>query len=75
MTSIHIIVFLPLLAALIAGLGQRFEFEQLSYKPYPCCRFNHTAIDATLAMLAVASGEVTEAQFADWIRKHAIPRG
>ncbi len=24
MTSIHIIVFLPLLAALIAGLGQRF---------------------------------------------------
>ena len=24
MTSIHIIVFLPLLAALVAGLGQRF---------------------------------------------------
>lgn len=35
-----------------AGLGQRFEFEQLSYKPYPCCRFNHAAIDATLAMRA-----------------------
>jgi 2-methylcitrate dehydratase PrpD len=32
------------------GLGSRFEFENLSYKPYPCCRFNHTAIDAALAL-------------------------
>ena len=29
-----------------ACLGQRFELMELSYKPYPCCRFNHTAIDA-----------------------------
>jgi len=34
------------------GLGQRFEFAQLSYKPYPCCRFNHTAIEAALALRA-----------------------
>ena len=34
--------------ALRAGLGERFEFTALSYKPYPCCRFNHTAIDAAL---------------------------
>jgi death-on-curing protein len=33
-----------------------------------------TQADATLAMLAVASGEVTEAQFADWIRQHIAPR-
>lgn len=33
-----------------------------------------TKVDATLAMLAVAAGEVTEAQFADWIRQHAVPR-
>ena len=26
----------------------------LSYKPYPCCRFNHTAIDAALALRAQA---------------------
>jgi len=32
------------------GLGERYEFTQLSYKPYPCCRFNHTAIDAALAL-------------------------
>lgn len=31
-------------------LGTRFEFTELSYKPYPCCRFNHTAIDAALAI-------------------------
>ena len=32
------------------GLGERYEFVELSYKPYPCCRFNHTAIDAALAL-------------------------
>ena len=36
--------------ALRAGLGERYEFTQLSYKPYPCCRFDHTAIDAALAL-------------------------
>ena len=33
-----------------------------------------TQADATLAMLAVAAGEVNEAQFADWIRQHTSPR-
>jgi 2-methylcitrate dehydratase PrpD len=32
------------------GLGHRFELTELSYKPYPCCRFDHTAIDAALAV-------------------------
>ncbi len=36
--------------ALRAGLGERYEFTQLSYKPYPCCRFNHTAIEAALTL-------------------------
>lgn len=30
------------------GLGSRFELLNLSYKPYPCCRDTHSAIDATL---------------------------
>lgn len=34
------------------GLGERYEFAQLSYKPYPCCRFNHAAIDAALSLRA-----------------------
>ena len=29
---------------------------------------------ATLAMLAVPAGEMTEAEFADWIRQHTVPR-
>lgn len=33
-----------------AGLGTRFDLTDLSYKPYPCCRFNHTAIEAALAI-------------------------
>jgi 2-methylcitrate dehydratase PrpD len=37
-------------AALREGLGERYEFTRLSYKPYPCCRFNHPAIDAALAL-------------------------
>src|SRR5690606_27991106 len=28
------------------GLGEQFDLLELSYKPYPCCRFAHTAIDA-----------------------------
>jgi len=35
-------------------LGKHYEFAELSYKPYPCCRFNHTAIDAALALRASA---------------------
>ncbi|MCC6197489.1 MAG: MmgE/PrpD family protein [Burkholderiales bacterium] len=42
------------------GLGHRYEFTQLSYKPYPCCRFNHTPIEAALALRAsgVAGSQV-----------------
>jgi 2-methylcitrate dehydratase PrpD len=37
-------------ARLRNGLGTQWEFLELSYKPYPCCRFDHTAIDAALAI-------------------------
>jgi 2-methylcitrate dehydratase PrpD len=33
---------------LIDGLGKRFEIEEVSLKPYPCCRYTHGAIDATI---------------------------
>lgn len=46
--------------ALRDGLGEHYEFTQLSYKPYPCCRFNHTAIDAALALRA--SGAISTQQ-------------
>jgi len=36
--------------ALRSGLGKDYEFVRLSYKPYPCCRLNHSAIDAALAL-------------------------
>ena len=35
---------------------------------------NATQADATLIMLAVASGELPEAGFANWIREHIQPR-
>lgn len=37
-------------AVLRAGLGERWHFEDLAYKPYPCCRMNHCAIDAALQL-------------------------
>jgi 2-methylcitrate dehydratase PrpD len=40
------------------GLGKRFEFLNLSYKPYPCCRFDHTAIDAALQIRRGLGGEI-----------------
>ena len=34
-------------------------------------RLRATQADATLTMLAVASGDITEAEFAAWLRQHA----
>jgi 2-methylcitrate dehydratase PrpD len=33
-----------------ANLGTHFELTNLSYKPYPCCRDTHAAVDAVLAL-------------------------
>ena len=41
-------------ARLRLGLGAQWELTGLSYKPYPCCRFTHTAIDAALAIAGQA---------------------
>lgn len=35
-----------------AGLGQTWELEQVGFKPYPACHFNHSFADAALAMRA-----------------------
>jgi 2-methylcitrate dehydratase PrpD len=41
-------------------LGDRFEFLNLSYKPYPCCRDTHAAIDAILHARTEAPGSPEE---------------
>jgi 2-methylcitrate dehydratase PrpD len=46
--------------AVRAGLGTRFELMNLSYKPYPCCRDTHAAIDAVLELRAKARGPANE---------------
>ena len=38
-------------ALLTVDLGKVFEVTTVSQKPYPCCRFNHTAIKAALALV------------------------
>lgn len=38
--------------ALTNELGKKFEVTNLSFKPYPCCRFNHTCIDAALEIVS-----------------------
>ncbi len=35
---------------ILNDLGTRFEVANLSYKPYPCCRYLHAPIDAALAL-------------------------
>jgi len=37
-------------------------------------RLNASQADATLTMLAVATGEITESEFAVWLRAHATAR-
>ena len=36
---------------LTEGLGNTYEILTVSHKPYPCCRFNHTAIKAALNLV------------------------
>lgn len=33
------------------SLGKTYEVDALSFKPYPCCRFNHAAITLTKSMM------------------------
>lgn len=37
-------------AAVVDRLGEHFTINDLSIKPYPCCRMTHAAIDAALAV-------------------------
>ncbi|QDZ01328.1 MmgE/PrpD family protein [Nitratireductor mangrovi] len=34
------------------GLGEQFEIKKLSFKPHPCCRWTHAALEAALAARA-----------------------
>jgi len=43
-------------------LGRRFELTNLSYKPYPCCRDVHTAVDAVLQSRAKAQRPASNIQ-------------
>ena len=43
-------------------LGRRFELMNLSYKPYPCCRDVHTAVDAVLQLRAKAQRPASDIQ-------------
>jgi len=37
-------------ALLVEHLGDTYELLGTAFKPYPCCRFNHAAIDLALAL-------------------------
>ena len=37
-------------APVVEGLGSRYMINELSIKPYPCCRMTHSAIDAALEL-------------------------
>jgi len=38
--------------ALLDQLGRRFEGANLSFKPYPCCRYTHGSIEAALTLVS-----------------------
>ena len=37
---------------IVSGLGKTFAIEQIYFKPYSCCRWIHSAIDALCAIMA-----------------------
>lgn len=60
--------------ALGRALGLRFEVENLSFKPYPCCRASHGVLDGLLDIMreeGVGAGEVecARAHVSPWIAR------
>lgn len=47
-------------APVLADLGERFHGEDVSFKPWPCCRGTHAFIEAALALRAQAPVEAIE---------------
>lgn len=46
-------------------LGKRFEVVNLSFKPYPCCRWTHSSIDSALMLASrydILPEEITHVQ-------------
>lgn len=46
---------------IVEGLGKGFAIERVYFKPYSCCRWSHSALDALLQVMAehgIASGEI-----------------
>ena len=39
-------------ATIVKDLGSKFAISDLSFKPYPCCRYTHSAVDAALQVAA-----------------------
>lgn len=55
---------------LVSDLGKRFESENISIKPYPCCRGTHPTIDATLSLVKeydISADEVDSVKI--WVGK------
>lgn len=50
------------IASLNSDLGQRYEVEAVSLKPYPCCRTTHASIDAVLEFVRATEFEPSEVQ-------------
>lgn len=40
----------PVLGPLLASLGREWETLRISFKPYPCCHYNHAYVDAALRL-------------------------
>jgi len=47
-------------APVVQGLGQDFMINDLSIKPYPCCRMTHSSIDAALELRPGLEGRLED---------------
>jgi 2-methylcitrate dehydratase PrpD len=50
---------------LFMGLGKRYEIEHAYFKPYPCCRHYHAAIDGILALRAAHGFQAKDVRHVD----------
>ncbi|HID53002.1 MAG TPA: MmgE/PrpD family protein [Anaerolineae bacterium] len=52
-------------AALVDGLGERYEIMRGYFKPYSACRYTHAAVDAALALRAAGAVDPAQIEYID----------
>ena len=58
--------------SLTANLGERWETEQITIKPYPACQLSHASLDAVLELLSMIDDPASIEQMTAWVPNDTV---